>query len=355
MRSAQNDGRENNINLLRLVAASSVIFSHAYDFVGRHDPIMQLTGYSGGWVAVSIFFTLSGYLIYNSIFFGRDVKKYLIARCLRIFPGLVAMLVVTTIILGLYLSTVTPSIFFSSTETWHYLFGNAILYDPRYTLPGVFEGNFYPRAVNGSLWTLRFEFTCYLITLGLFLIGSFKRDLYFVLFCLFFLVCYMIYNIYGIFFDKMQIVLFDGSTVAKLFRLYFAFFIGMCYARFARKVSLRAFIVPILMIICIMSYGLFIFPVVFMIFLAYITFYMAFLRHPYISYVKNMPDISYGIYIYAFPIQQTLIQFFPLWSPMENSMATLVLTTIPATLSWFLIERPALDMKRLFADRRIAR
>lgn len=355
MNGTKVDVRENNINLLRLIAASSVIFSHAYDLLGHHDPIMTMTGYSGGWVAVSVFFTLSGYLIYNSIYYGKNPKNYMMARCLRIFPALVVMLILSVFALGLFFSTSSYHEFFTSTETWRYLFGNMILYDPRYTLPGVFENNIVHFAVNGSLWTLRFEFTCYLITLALFLAGVYKQDRNFILFSIAFMAAYIAYNVIGTIKGTMSIVLYDGSTTAKFFRLYFAFFLGMVYARFARLVPLRLVLIPILVGICYLAYGTFFFPIMFMVFLAYITFYFAFFKHPWVSYVRDMPDISYGIYIYAFPIQQALIQFYPKATPLENSLVTLVLTVIPSTISWFLIEKPALDLKRVFSVRREAR
>ncbi|HWU78799.1 MAG TPA: acyltransferase family protein, partial [Caulobacter sp.] len=78
--------RENNLNLLRLIAASAVLFSHAFDFHGEHDWFHNYFGYSGGWLAVSLFFSMSGYLIYNSIMNSRSVLSFTVARCLRIFP-----------------------------------------------------------------------------------------------------------------------------------------------------------------------------------------------------------------------------------------------------------------------------
>lgn len=92
------DPKENNFNLLRLIAAISEIFSHAYEITSDgHDYFQQWIGYSVGWIAVSAFFFLSGFLIYLSMMRGQSIGNFLFARCLRIFPGLWVMLFISII------------------------------------------------------------------------------------------------------------------------------------------------------------------------------------------------------------------------------------------------------------------
>jgi peptidoglycan/LPS O-acetylase OafA/YrhL len=182
---------DNNFNLLRLVAASSVIFSHAYDITsGLHDPLSARIGYSAGWVAVSAFFSMSGYLIYKSALRTPSAADYMSARCLRILPGLWAMLIITTLALSSN-SVLSLADYLGMSETWEYIFGNAIMYRPRYELPGVFLGNPLVGVINGSLWTLRFEFTCYILVIALSVSGVFSRERWFRLFAVVAVATYM--------------------------------------------------------------------------------------------------------------------------------------------------------------------
>jgi peptidoglycan/LPS O-acetylase OafA/YrhL len=343
--------RENNLNLLRLIAASAVLFSHAFDFHGEHDWLYGYFGYSGGWLAVSLFFSMSGYLIYNSIMNSRDVRSFTVARCLRIFPGLVVMLLVTTVLLGLFASTVTKAEFFSSLQTWKYVVGNSVLYAPQYFLPGVFEGNIYKGVVNGSLWTLRFEFTCYVLTLIFFIFGFYKTNKAFVLSTLVIVFAYAAYILYGVIAGKQTAVLFDGSSLSKLHRLYFAFFLGVVYAKWEQSISIRLIGVVVAWIACFVLHNTILTSTLLILATFLTAFWIAGLHGQVFVAARKIPDVSYGIYIYAFPIQQLLAQMFPQWSPLTNASVGLVLTIIPATLSWYLVEKPALKFKTAFSRR----
>lgn len=343
--------RENNLNLLRLLAASAVLFSHAFDFNGKHDWFYRYFGYSGGWLAVSLFFSMSGYLIYNSIMNSRDVWSFAVARCLRIFPGLIVMLIVTTTILGLFASRMTTAAFFSSIQTWKYIIGNTVLYAPQYFLPGVFEGNIYKGVVNGSLWTLRFEFTCYILTLILFFSGFYETKRGFLLSAGVILLSYFSYIAYGAMIGKEDVVLFDGNSLSKLHRLYFAFFLGVLYAKWEKSIPIKLIAVVVIWIACFVLHDTVLTSTLLIIATFLSAFWIAGLRGRMFTAARRIPDVSYGIYIYAFPIQQLLAQLFPHWSPLTNSSVGLALTIVPATLSWYLVEKPALRLKSVLSLR----
>lgn len=343
--------RENNLNLLRLIAASAVLFSHAFDFHGEHDWFHSYFGYSGGWLAVSLFFSMSGYLIYNSIMNSRDVRNFLVARCLRIFPGLIVMLFVTTVLLGLFLSMVPKGEFFSRLQTWKYLIGNSVLYVPQYFLPGVFQENLYKGVVNGSLWTLRFEFTCYILTLLLFVSGLYRSNKGFVISAAAIVLAYVAYIAYGVAAGKQAVVLFDGNSLSKFHRLYFAFFLGVLYAKWEQSISINLLTVALAWIACFLLHSTLLTSTLLILATFLSAFWVAGLRGSIFATARKIPDVSYGIYIYAFPIQQVLAQFFPQWHPMTNASLGLVLTIIPATLSWYLVEKPALKLKAVFSRR----
>ena len=149
----------NNINALRFIAAFMVIFSHSFVLVNNELPL--IFGISVGGVAVDIFFVLSGYLIAKSWSRDENILRYFLRRFLRIFPALFVIVLLTIFVLGPLTSNLSPEAYFANPDVYKYLL-NAILIRNDY-LPGVFENNPYPNAINGSLWTLTIEACMYLL------------------------------------------------------------------------------------------------------------------------------------------------------------------------------------------------
>lgn len=137
-----------------------VIHHHVYPLSGRTAPSFFFADY--GALGVGIFFVISGYLVSGSLARSASLGDYLKKRLLRIEPGLIAALLVTALVLGATLTTLPLAQYLTSPDVWLYVAKNALLYPVDYTLPGVFAANPFPAVVNGSLWTLRLEFSCYL-------------------------------------------------------------------------------------------------------------------------------------------------------------------------------------------------
>ncbi|MDZ4309656.1 MAG: acyltransferase [Cypionkella sp.] len=345
---AVTDPRSNNFNLLRLVAASSVIFSHAVDIVtGKPDGIESLIGHSGGWIAVSAFFSMSGFLIYRSIQRSANIMEYICARCLRILPGLWAMLLLTTLFLGVFLSSLPLSTYIVHTQTGGYILGNALLYWPNYLLPGVYETNPL-QAVNGSIWTLRFEFTCYLLTLLLFLIGAYRSERAFLVLVGTTLIGYLGMIAAAASMGRLDSLLHDGSDIGKLHRLWFAFFIGIVIGRYVEILWFRFWMVALAVIVSIALFRTPLFETVLILSIGLAVFWFAFQQATWLAPFRRMHDYSYGIYIYAFPVQQAVVHLAPNLSPMGNAIVSLVVTVPIAALSWHWIEKPILAMKSFF-------
>ena len=114
-----------------------------------------------GPLGVYIFFSISGYLIAQSWDRDSHALRFFIRRGLRIFPALIVVTILTVFVLGPAITTLPIWEYFKSNSTWGY-FSNIILY-MSYALPGVFEHNTYPNAVNGSLWSLTTEFGMYML------------------------------------------------------------------------------------------------------------------------------------------------------------------------------------------------
>lgn len=339
---------DNNFNLLRLVAASSVIFSHAYDITsGLHDPLSAGIGYSAGWVAVSAFFSMSGYLIYKSALRTPSAADYMAARCLRILPGLWTMLIITTLALS-SITALSLVDYLGTSETWEYIFGNAIMYMPRYELPGVFLGNPLAGVINGSLWTLRFEFTCYILVIALSVSGFFSRERWFRLFAVVTVAGYLAFIAHALLTNATQSALFDGNSAAKFHRLGLAFLLGMFFARYRDGMPVSWAMLLGVYLAAAVLWPTPLFQPALIAAIAVTCFKIAFAPMPSLDWAKTMPDVSYGVYIYAFPVQQVFAYAFPQWSPLQNSLASLPATLLPAILSWYLVEKPALRLKGKF-------
>ncbi len=337
---------QNNFDFLRIFAALTVIFSHSYALLGSSDtssdPVMILTGIStGGTFAVGIFFVISGYLITKSWERGPHVFKYLKKRVLRIFPALIVVVVLTVFLLGPFVTTLSLNDYFRNPQTWNYLRTIYLYYlarggASRFVLPGVFVNNPYPGApVNGSLWTLPFEFSMYIVVLLLGLVGLVKKRLVVIPLFLFGILLQIIVPVRPLPYLSSDNVFWSTCFIG-----------GMVLYLYRDKIRLDYKIVLLSLFIWALSfhtaYGLYVSSLV----LPYLVIYFAFLRTPRLHRVAKYGDFSYGLYIYAFPIQQLIIYFLVDTLTPARLFGLSIIATFPAAvLSWFLIESRALKFK----------
>ncbi len=169
------ENRDNNFDVLRLVAAVLVLLSHCYPLTGHPEPFAELTGVTLGEVGVVMFFAMSGFLIAKSWTDEPQPGRYFFKRALRLLPALVVAVAFTTLIVGPLFTELPLTDYFTDPETWIYLIRASLLVTIAGQLPGVFEDNVYPEAVNGSLWTLPLEAGCYVMIVVLGLIGVLQR------------------------------------------------------------------------------------------------------------------------------------------------------------------------------------
>ncbi|MDY5577703.1 MAG: acyltransferase, partial [Lachnospiraceae bacterium] len=136
--------RNNNLDIMRFIAALMVIFSHAFPIsCGHSDGLAQWTdGFlSFGGIAVGVFFCTGGFLIAKSAESKKTCKKFFKARCLRIFPQLIFVVFLTALVVGPFLTTLSVKEYYTNVETWRYLLNSIFILD--YQLPGVFSDNIY--------------------------------------------------------------------------------------------------------------------------------------------------------------------------------------------------------------------
>lgn len=336
----QFDGvRENNFTPLRLLLSLAVLFGHSFHISktqGFHDPIsgaLQSTWI--GAVAVNGFFILSGFLVAGSLM-KHSIAEYALSRALRIYPGLIVNILMTIFIAGFFITTVSLPMFFTSKETGLYFLNMTLIPGIPRSLPGTFDANTYT-AINGSLWTLPVEALCY-TALGFFgVLGLLaRRRLANVMFGIAF--------VWGFVFPETiphpPFGHFDEwLRVALYFALGVFFFIN------------RQFIplTPVIAIACLVLYfvwqGRPYYDFMTSFALAYMLLYCAYAL-PVLPLDRTLGDLSYGVYIYAWPVQQTAELLYPDNNPYENAILSVVVTLILAKLSWVWVEKPSLNLKR---------
>lgn len=151
---------DNNLTFVRWVAALMVLYGHSFVFTGNTESLfLGIVTY--GPLGVAIFFSISGFLIARSWNADPSPIRFLIKRVLRIFPALAVCITLSVFVLGPIVTTLELREYLQHPATLDYL-SNVFLYITYY-LPGVFENNVYPNAVNGSLWSLPVEFFMYLL------------------------------------------------------------------------------------------------------------------------------------------------------------------------------------------------
>jgi peptidoglycan/LPS O-acetylase OafA/YrhL len=324
------DHKANNFHAIRLLAALAVIYGHSYALTGSQggDIFLRTVGFKFiGGVAVDIFFALSGFLISASLS-RSTVRHYITSRCLRIFPALTVALVICTFVLGPIVTT--EKFYFNNPQTWNYFFSNLLMTHTEYRLPGVFE-ELRDNGVNGSLWSLPIEFRLYFIMLLISLTGLLRRER----FATFAIICMLV----GLYASTRcpWLIAYNNWLDAS------AFFLAGCYLWVYRyEVILSYWGVIFFLGAAVALHGSAAFYVAYFAVTCYLLFFLAFCMK--FTLIRRT-DISYGVYLYGWPVQQCVISACTGQGAMFNTVVSGAITIVIASLSWQFIERPMLKLK----------
>jgi peptidoglycan/LPS O-acetylase OafA/YrhL len=340
-------GRDNYFDLIRLIASVLVIYSHAHPLSGSglEDPLYRLSNgqITLGNLAVYVFFVISGLLITQSYLYSNNLMTFLKSRILRIFPGLVGVLLASTFIVGPLVTTMSLKEYLFNDGIVQYLKA-VFLFPMQWNLPGVFENNAYKGVINGSLWTIPFEFICYLLVGALGFVRLLKHR---------YLMLLITSSSFYYFIFSSTISPAGGGhvfglEVGTLVELTVFFLMGSLACLFKDKIYINKEItmIGIFILFISMYYGGF--KPLFAIFGSYIIMYFAFLPKSIFSSITKYGDFSYGVYLYAFPIQQTVTYFYggktTVWI---NFLISVPVTFMFAIASWYLVEKNSLKLKKI--------
>ncbi|SMG16112.1 acyltransferase family protein [Agreia pratensis] len=336
------DPDRNSLNAIRLLLASAVIVSHSWLVNGLGLPPM-VGGTDAGLVAVAGFFGISGYLVTASRLRSSSLPAYLWRRFLRIYPAFLVVLAVTAFVFA-PLSTLLDG---RSTIDWAgaaaYVLNNAGLFVRQLGVPDTLSNNAYPFVWNLPLWTLFYEAVCYLL-IGV-LVSVVSERLRGAVVCAMFVVAMSLSLVF------LWAPGFLTSPVLESAANLAGFFLaGSLIHLYRDLIPSRAALAIVAALLAAMFAFLGVFSALAALPIAYLLIYLSTVMAP-LDRVGRRNDISYGMYIYGFPVQQGLVLLLLLagWSvPIWLFAALAVVVTVPfAWASWLAVESPALRLKGL--------
>jgi peptidoglycan/LPS O-acetylase OafA/YrhL len=340
-------GRDNNFNLLRMAAATAVLVSHAWPLsLGAQavEPLYDATGYKLGTTAVTIFFAISGFFITKSFDRRVSISDFAVARIARIYPALFVVLILSVAVLGPVFTDLKLHDYVWDRHTWTYLPKNLLLAKLQWQLPGVFTANPYPGAVNGSLWTLFKEVLCYLLVALAGVTGLSTPRAFPAILAVAVAATFLVSQSEG------------GDLLHAASTLTLPFAIGAGAYIYRRFVPVSAVLVLALAAVAVILRGTIFYPSAHALALSYAALWFGFGRIPFLHIYNRAGDFSYGMYIYAFPVQQILVNIDGNLSPIGLILYSFPITALLAYVSWTLVEAPSLAHRhRLAAYLRLRR
>ena len=326
----------------------SVIYSHGIAILGlpvEREIFFDQLGFSAGEIAVDVFFVASGFLVTGSLVSRGSLIGFLWARALRIYPALWVMLVLTVFVLAPALTTLSLTDYFHAQKTYEYFWKCAgLISGVRYSLPGVFNSMPLKGEFNGSLWTLPIELRMYLHLAAVWILLAGLPTLRLRALTLIVPVAAAVL-LASILCSRLSGGSFNAANIRVfMFLVGTSFYLWRTYVRMSRTAMLA-----LLATLALASFDKSVFFVAYVLCLAPLVLHLAYVPGGRLRSFNEWGDFSYGVYIYAFPIQQTLAQVLPGMSLLAMVSLSGLLTLCVAALSWLGIEKRALARKGAFA------
>jgi peptidoglycan/LPS O-acetylase OafA/YrhL len=355
------DPRRNALNAWRLTLATGVILCHSWPLTGRRvsfEPAHQLL--RDVWV--DGFFAVSGFLITWSWLNNPRLRNYFVARGLRILPGLWVCLIITAFVIapiGVAIQGGSAAKLLLSRAPIEYVLGNSAVAMLKPDIGGTPRGVPWPHAWDGSLWTLLPEVFCYITVAVLGVTGLLSRRWLIPAALALALIWSALLPPWSLFADAIEAQQqIDPATAglvvgAVATRFAVMFLAGALLYQFRNVIPARWSLVAVSVAIVLAASLLPNYRLIGGIPLAYAIIVSGALIHN--KRLRLRTDFSYGVYIYAFPIQQLLV----IWglgsmNPVVFAIIAAIATLPLAALSWFLVEKPSLSLKSRLKRRSVA-
>jgi len=332
-------GQHDNFTLLRLALAVAVVVSHAFSVGAGNpaaEPLYSSTGYTLGEHGVNGFFAVSGFLVAMSWDRRGGVLPFAAARLLRVFPGFVVAVLATALAIGGAMTTLPFADYARDGRVWRMIVVTLTTFKSATTLPGVFESNALRWPIS-TVWTLRYELICYAALLAYGALGGFRKPWLLLVGAAAAALTLAALAASGPIAKGPETslrlpLIFACGALAYLYRDTLPLSIGLVVAALA-TIALAGALAPALY-----RPALFVGS-------AYLILYVALAPALALPRLEPPGDISYGVYLYGWPIQQALQALAPGVPGWVMLAPALALTAGIATLSWIFVEKPALSIK----------
>ncbi|RYE17444.1 MAG: acyltransferase [Sphingobacteriaceae bacterium] len=323
-----NHGNTSGFDYLRLGLAICVLAWHSAGITYGREFAIYLTGTALGNVTLLIlpaFFALSGFLVTSSLMRSRTLGEFMGLRLLRLIPALVVEISLSALILGPFFTVFDINSYFSDPKFLSYFLN--VIGVIQYVLPGVYSDNAIPSVVNGSLWTVPYELECYL-AVGLLWILRQRDNKYAPLAALLIWIGLLgIFTLLGVY-EPLK----PDSVSGRMLLSYFLS--GVCLYYFRNQIPAKKSLFLLSIFIAVLTVKIKLFVLVTPLLVAYATVYVGLLRPVRLPYIFS-GDYSYGIYLYAFPVQQAIYVLIPKYHSWgAHFVLSLTLTSLLAVFSW---------------------
>ena len=330
--------RANNFDLLRLIAAFSVVLSHHFALNKLPEPIFLKYQTLGG-LGVEIFFSISGFLVLQSWQRDPHFFRFMERRLLRIWPGLCCSVFVCAFLIGPLVTTASMKEYFTHPATWQFL--GQIFFSFQPNLPGVFNENTYANGMNGVIWTIPLEMACYVFLAALGLISFFRSK--YLLLCVWLLLVVFYFFTY-----KIEARIDTGARPSYLLLYSLFFFSGALVAQFRMHhwvLMKRVATVLGVAFLSLFAYKSGHLLLATLILVPSTAILIGNASIPFANRFGRFGDFSFGIYIYAYPIQQIAIWQYPKASFLLSFICVAIVTLILSYCSWHYLEKVAIAYK----------
>ena len=333
------DGHANFFTPLRFIFAYMVLIGHSFVVIGGNDTFEPkiFFHFTFSYLAVNLFFIASGFLVTGSMLYRKDAASFTSARLLRIYPGLIAHVLLMIVVFGAMTTSLPLSEYFTHKDTLKQPFIVLPFLESSMHLPGILENN-HEHQASAALWTLRYELLAYVGTLVAFFLGLLKhRWMLFAQFAVF-AIAFPLSHVLGVYDDL-------PATIQSLLRFGVCYGLGAAIYGYRDKVKLHLLAIPALFGFSALIHNTVMFEVSVMVSLGYMLFWMAYVKIPKLNFLQKMSDVSYGLYIYHWAVIQGVYHFFPSVNVWQLIAIGSPIAILLANLSWRFVEKPALGFK----------